>query len=362
MNYLEKYLCSMHNRKYCLLTGNGTTSIYLAIKALNLKNKKIAIPNNTCMNVVLPIYFTGNQPVFLDIDRDSLDINYTELRKKKFDAIIAVHLYGNPCKIKKIEKLCKERNIYLIEDNALAQGIKINKNPTGSFGDISILSFGAGKTIDIGHGGAVMTNNKKLFFKMKLLCKELKSYSKENQFEISNLGLEYKRIYNINYGNNLNNYQQKFKRLAVSKKKYLLYKYSREYDNKLFLKLSKIKDLVKNRQINALYLFKILKEKDIKYLDFPIIYKNSTFWRFNILINKKRNDLLSYLLEKKYFVSSWYPSLDLLFEQRMTNRDTNSDKIAKKILNIWTNEQINKNYLDSIANEIESFFKKEKNE
>ena len=101
--------------------------------------------------------------------------------------------------------------------------------------------------------------------------------------------------------------------------------------------------IFKNSNLNCI---KILKPK-----------YDSSFWRFNIFIEDYRDELFTYLLSKKYKVSSWYHSVDLLFEERILLETPVSDWIGKNIINIWVNEDIEKDYLDNISNDIINFLK-----
>ena len=73
--------------------------------------------------------------------------------------MIAVHGYGSTCDIQSIINICRDKHIPLIEDLAVAQGATVDLRPVGSFGDLSVVSFGSGKIIDVGHGGAVFTSS-----------------------------------------------------------------------------------------------------------------------------------------------------------------------------------------------------------
>jgi Predicted pyridoxal phosphate-dependent enzyme apparently involved in regulation of cell wall biogenesis len=211
---IEKKLSLLHEQEYILLTGNATAGIYLTLKAMGLENKKIAIPNNVCMNVPIAVKLSNNSLKYLDISKDTLGLSVESLKKnvKEIDVVIAVHSYGSTCEIENIKKFCKNDDILLIEDFAVAQGAKINNKPVGSFGDVSVVSFGAGKIIDCGHGGAILTNNKELFLEIVKVEEQLKIATKKDREKISQLGLLYKQLYNTHYGTDIDNYIPVFQR------------------------------------------------------------------------------------------------------------------------------------------------------
>jgi dTDP-4-amino-4,6-dideoxygalactose transaminase len=352
---LEEKIAKIHNRKYCTLVGNGTTAIYLSLLSQGFKNKRIAIPNNVCMNVVLPIYFSDNIPLFVDIEKETFGINIEHLNGENIDGIIGVHSYGNVCDIGYIENFCKDNNIFLIEDVAVAQGMYFESRPLGSFGDVSILSFGSGKNIDINHGGAILTDNMTIYDKVKENLSDLDMYSISNENKIGEISKKHTKLYNIDYGKNINKYANELNKLFLSSKNSFLYQFDNNLRDKLNKKIDKINSFIEMRKENSSYLKGRLENKagvvimESKY--------GSSHWRFNIFAENNRDDLFRYLLEKKYKVSSWYHSVDLIFEKREGVITPISDWAGENIINIWVNEDIDKKYLESISDDIIKFFK-----
>jgi len=358
MNQLEKKLANLHNRQYCKLTGNGTTALYLALLSQNYKNKKIAIPNNVCMNVILPIYFSENQPVFIDIEKNTLGLDITKFQGKDIDSVIAVHTYGNICNIKTIQEYCEEKDVFLIEDVAVTQGLNFEDKPLGSFGGISILSFGSGKIIDIGHGGAILTDDEEILQNIKKYLATLPDFSIEKEKALDNISKQHTKLYNIDYGKSLNKYYLEFKRLCLENKDNFLFKFDNSFFDKLHSSLDNLDKFILVRQKNAEYLkSRFSNVQGIEVLDSKY---GSSYWRFNIFVENYRDELFKYLLSKKYKVSSWYHSIDLLFEKRIDFNTPISDWVSKNIINIWVNEEIDKSYLDNISEDIINFLKEKK--
>jgi len=355
MNQLEKRLANLHHRKYCKLTGNGTTALYLALLSKGYKNKKIAIPNNVCMNVILPIYFSENIPVFIDIEKYTLGLDITKLQDIEIDSLIAVHGYGNICNINSIEEYCKEKNTFLIEDVAVAQGLSIENKPLGSFGDASILSFGSGKNIDIEHGGAILTDDEKIFKNIKENLSTLPDFLIEKEKVIDEISKYHTKLYNIDYGKSLNKHHQEFKSICLQKKDSFLYKFDDSFSLQLHNSLDNLENLIFLRNKNAEYLKN--RFKNIRGITILEPKYGSSYWRFNIFVENYRDELFKYLLSKKYKVSSWYHSVDLLFEKRMNLDTPISDWVSENIINIWVNEEIDQNYLDDISEDIIRFLK-----
>jgi dTDP-4-amino-4,6-dideoxygalactose transaminase len=119
------------------------------------------------------IELLGAKPVFVDVDKNSFLIDFNKVSKainKNTKAIIPVHLYGNMVDIKKLRNLIKiktNKKIYIIEDSAHCFEGKFNNKLCGTFSDFAIFSFYATKNITCGEGGAIITNHKSLFEKIK---------------------------------------------------------------------------------------------------------------------------------------------------------------------------------------------------
>ena len=175
-DYVEKFekeFANYHKRKFCLMTPSCTLAIHLALKTLNIKSgDEVIVPDVTWTASVSPVVETGAKPVFVDVENDSWCINsdiISQKINKKTKAIIAVDLFGNMPDMKKIEGICKKHKISLLEDSAEALGTVYKGKKAGKFGDFSFHSFHRTKTITSGEGGALLTDNKKLFLKAKHL-------------------------------------------------------------------------------------------------------------------------------------------------------------------------------------------------
>ncbi len=360
ISFAEKALKKLCDRKYVLFTGNATTSLFLSLKSLNLKKgSRIMVPNNSCPHVPLSVYLAGLIPFFIDIDKNNFGMNVESLKKSintKIKAIIAVHSYGNICNIKEISKFCEKKRVPLIEDSALLLGVSANNKPVGSFGNISVLSFGKGKVIEAGDGGAIMTNDLKTFQKIKKFNDKLGFKKTSAKSQIDKMDHEHTKIYNKYYLKNKKSVIQKiYMSKALNKAKYLLYKFDKKLLSKIILNKKYINHIRKKRIENCLYLEKKLKKIKSNFFDLKKINKNSIPWRYNIFFLKEfdRNFVLENLLNKKFKISSWHPRLDVFFDIKRKKTDYPiTNNLDKSILNIWVNHEINKSYLDKIIKNI----------
>ena len=145
-------------------TGNGTTGLAIALRALDVNGGRVGIPSSVCLAVPLAVIASGNIPEFIDVDDRNLGINLSGLasRIEELDAVIAVHNYGYPSEMQEVAQLCQLHSVPLVEDACLLYGCEINGLPVGSFGQISVISFGTGKILDVGGGGAVFAGDSHL--------------------------------------------------------------------------------------------------------------------------------------------------------------------------------------------------------
>ena len=163
----EKKFSDFIGCKHSTTVSNGTVALHLALLSLGIgPEDEVIVPTLTYIASVNSIKYTGAKPVFVDSLVNSWQMDPNDVSKKitpKTKAVMAVHLYGHPCDMDTLTSICKEHNLFLIEDCAEAIGTKYNGKHVGTFGDISTVSFFGNKTITTGEGGMVVTNDKTLY-------------------------------------------------------------------------------------------------------------------------------------------------------------------------------------------------------
>ncbi len=167
---LERQLQSYLGVNHLLCVANGTLALQIAIRALDLHGEIITTPFSyvATTNAIL---WEHCQPVFVDIEPQTYCINPEKIESAitaNTSAILAVHVYGYPCQVEKIEQIAKQYHLKVIYDAAHAFGVKYNGTSILNYGDISILSFHATKLFHTVEGGAVITNNAELAQKLDL--------------------------------------------------------------------------------------------------------------------------------------------------------------------------------------------------
>lgn len=154
-----------------LFLNNGTIALQIAIKALELKGEIITTPFSY-VATTSSIVWEGCNPVFADIEPSTFNIDPIEIEKaitKNTVAILATHVYGNPCNIEAIQEIATRNNLKVIYDGAHAFGVKYRNKSIFEFGDISTTSFHATKLFHSIEGGAVFSPDKQLVDKMGYL-------------------------------------------------------------------------------------------------------------------------------------------------------------------------------------------------
>ncbi|MBI3601350.1 MAG: UDP-4-amino-4,6-dideoxy-N-acetyl-beta-L-altrosamine transaminase [Candidatus Omnitrophica bacterium] len=169
----EEALCRYTGAKYAVVVSSGTAALHIACLAAGLgKGQEAMVPANTFVATANAVLYTGAQPVFADIDHETGNIDPRAIMKmmnRTTRAIIPVHFGGNPCAMEDIYGLAKKRKITIIEDACHALGAAYKSGgkwwKIGScrHSDMTIFSFHPLKAITTAEGGAVLTNDKRLY-------------------------------------------------------------------------------------------------------------------------------------------------------------------------------------------------------
>ena len=165
---LEQKLKAYLNVPNLIATTNGTLPIQIAIKALGLTGEIITTPFSY-VATTSSIVWEGCTPVFVDIDPEHLTIDETKIEAAitpKTSAILATHVFGNPCAVEEIEAIAKKHSLKVIYDAAHCFGVTYKGKSIFNYGDVSTCSFHATKLFHTGEGGAMFTNNEELHKKL----------------------------------------------------------------------------------------------------------------------------------------------------------------------------------------------------
>lgn len=178
----EEMMSDYTGADHAVATVNGTAALHAALLVAGVAaGDEVITQPLTFVATANAISYCGAQPVFLDVDRDTLGLSPAALRAflqehteqsgnicrnkatgKKISACVPMHTFGHPCRIEEIAELCREHNLFLIEDAAESLGSTRRGKQTGTFGSLGVYSFNGNKTITCGGGGAIVTDNKAL--------------------------------------------------------------------------------------------------------------------------------------------------------------------------------------------------------
>lgn len=216
---LEMDLKEHLNVEHLLYVTNGTVALQMAIKALDLKGEIITTPFSF-VATTSSIVWEGCKPVFVDIDSETLNIDSHLIEAaitEKTSAILATHVYGNPCDVFEIERIAKKYNLKVIYDAAHAFNVKIDGRSIFEFGDISTCSLHATKLYHSIEGGLIITRNPEVLKKLAAI----RNFGISGHDTFSDLGLNGKNsefhaamgLANLNYIENISS-----KRKAIIKR------------------------------------------------------------------------------------------------------------------------------------------------
>jgi len=323
------------DRRYALFTGNATTAIYLSLCALPKKGKVI-IPVNICPNPVNAILYAHMIPLFCDVDTNSNNMSSHSLKEllqnnKDVVAIILPHLYGMPCDLDEILDLAEKQNVTVIEDVAQALGSTYKGKRCGSFGQVSVLSFGSDKILGRYGGGALLTNNEDIYLKALTLEHQIPlkpidfidlqmSYRK-NYYEVQHLKENGQDVDHI-----FATFPQKFKSMYLFKGETLMAKSILEKWNELQNEIEIRTESAFNYEnfLDTNFFSKLTLSPD----------RQSSFWRYSICFKRERREFLRLVREKGIDISAWYPSVHTWYGCKA--RFPNGEFLSNQIINLWT--------------------------
>ncbi|MEZ0536164.1 DegT/DnrJ/EryC1/StrS family aminotransferase [Caldicellulosiruptoraceae bacterium PP1] len=170
----EKDICNYLGVNYAIGVANGTDALVISLKALGIgpQDEVITTPW-TFFATAEAIVQVGAKPVFVDVDKDTYNIDVNQIESKitkNTKAILPVHIFGQPADMDPINDLAKKYNLFVIEDACQAFGSEYKNRKIGTLGDIACFSFFPTKNLGgFGDGGIIVTNKQEIAEKVRLL-------------------------------------------------------------------------------------------------------------------------------------------------------------------------------------------------
>jgi lipid II:glycine glycyltransferase (peptidoglycan interpeptide bridge formation enzyme)/dTDP-4-amino-4,6-dideoxygalactose transaminase len=342
---VKKRLSTYFPNSTVLLFDSGRSALnFLVAKTLN-KNTAVYLQAFTCSAVVAPFLTNQIKPIFVDIDTDTLNINYQDLLKKenkKAKAILLQYTFGlKPTQLKKIVEYSQVNKLLLIEDLAHSFSVKGAGKYLGTTGDAAVLSFGRDKVVSAISGGALIVNNKHL---QEMLRIDYANLNRPN-LKTTLLNLFYlhfmfiaKQLYSIKITRVLIFFFQKIGLLkkAVSQQEKLgiltspPQKFDSFFSSILFKQLEKLDRLNKTRTEMVARYNQISGNKfEGPLLKYPLQQEN-------------RDQILSLARQKQIYLDTWYSNMvdpygvDPKKLGYKTGNAPNAEAVAKRIINLPT--------------------------
>lgn len=267
---LEKKLKEYLNLTNLLFVSNGTIALQLAIKALEIKGEIITTPFSY-VATTSSIVWEGCKPVFVDIDEETFNIDPRKIENAITEhtrAILATHVFGNPCQIDEISKIAQKHNLKVIYDAAHSFGTLYKDRTVFGFGDISTTSFHATKLFHTIEGGSIFTKDSDLITKISYL----RNFGHDGPEKFASVGINAKNsefhaamgLCNFNYINDI---------LATRKAQSLIY-------DQIVASLNVKKQLItKDTLYNYSYYPILFESEEILLKTMSFLQKNEIFTR-----------------------------------------------------------------------------------
>ena len=309
----KEYLGVEHN----LFVVNGTFALQLAIKALELSGEVITTPFSY-IATTSSLVWEGLTPVFADVDPNTLNMdpsNIEPLITENTTAIMATHVYGNPCQIDKIRQISDKHDLPVIYDAAHCFGTSYKGKSVLACGTISAISYHATKLFHTVEGGGVFTGSPELLEKMA----RLRNFGHVSAYEFKGAGVNGKAsemhaamgLANIKYADEI-----------LTKRKQL----AEYYDHKL--EQLDVKRPTKN------------PEAEVNYTYYPIIFDSEEH-----LLKQQQILEENYIQTRRYF----YPSLSQLHYINTKNETPIANDLASRVLCLPMYHELSEEEIDMIA-------------
>lgn len=300
---LERNICKFVGSKYAVVTNNGTSSLICSLLAHEIgPGDEVIVPSFTFVATVNSILAIGAKPILVDCNPKTFntEINYVKKKiTKKTKAIMPVDVSGMPIDVNAFQDLAKENNLLLIQDSAESIGAEYKNKKIGSFGHSTIFSFHMAKVVSGIEGGCIVTNDKNIANKTKLI----RSHGDSSQYLHKMFGLNF-RISDLHS--------------AI-----------------ILEQLKKINRFIRHREKLA------KKYKDelnhFEFQEIPNFVSRHPFMLFGLLTPKKHRNSLNQYLQKSGIETRicWLPIHKQPYHSKIFNiKLKNSEEVYSKILNL----------------------------
>jgi perosamine synthetase len=289
---LEKKISQYLKVRFVMMCSNGSSAMLIALMALNLKKgDEIIVPDRGWISIAHAAHILGIKLNIVDVKKNIPIINEDLIEKaitKKTKAIIPIHMGGRSCDMRKINYIAKKNKLHLIEDAAQAFGVKNNKKFLGTCSLMGCFSLSTAKTFSTGQGGFIVTNNKLIYKKIKMMRTHgLKDTIQIKKWTMPGFNFRYTDL-QASVGLNQYNYIN----VNISKMKIIYYLYKDH--------------LIENN------IFKLI----------PVNIKNGEIPQYIEALCTKREDLIKFLIKNNIDCRRFYPSISEAKYLALSNKNS----------------------------------------
>jgi dTDP-4-amino-4,6-dideoxygalactose transaminase len=358
-NPATQFLRDLTGRKHTVLAGRASAAIWAALRSRGIKGQWVLMPANMCYIVAWAVIQSGNLPYLVDIDPLTGNISPETLDRVQIEspaALIVCHMYGLGAPIAVLSEWANRRGILVIEDATLALGATVDDRPAGSWGDMSLFSFGEGKIVDVGTGGAFLCDDSELARQVQVELDGLPPWGKH----LEQLRDQWTELYWL-----LHQYEQANPRLTtVYPMLFSIFGDITRYQlaasrwDPLVKSLSSLEPNLDHRLGMASLYDEYFRVMQVRTLLRP---KGHVIWRYPLLVSSEdRDSLLQVLWENGILASRWYPSLSsmLLALSPSIGRQTTpgADRLGAEVINLPVDHTVDEEMIKRTAEVVQVYF------
>ena len=336
----EKAISNYVGTDYCVSLNSGTSALHAAFLSYGIKeNDEIIVPSFSFISTANSVLFVNAKPVFADIENSTFGLDPNSIQEKissKTKAIVPMDYGGLSCNIFEIQKIAEEKKLLLIEDAAESLGASISGKKVGSTSDSSIFSFCGNKVLTTGEGGALVTNSKQIYDKVKLI----RSHGRQNNSDYFNNPSDSNYI-ELGYNWRMSSITAA---LGISQ-------------------LSKLDKIISRRQNNANYITSKLSK--IPQIETPIVPngQNHVYQMYVIKLQNQeiRDKLHDFLIKKRIFSKVYFNPIHLTDFYKMkfgykANSLPVTEQISQQVLTLPLYPNMEDGEKEYLINSIAEFF------
>jgi dTDP-4-amino-4,6-dideoxygalactose transaminase len=354
--------------EHAIATYSGTAALYVLLKAYGLKNgDEVIVPAYTCESVPRLIIDMGYTINFVDVDKGTYNISIEDLKSKisiNTKAILAIHMFGNPCEMKAIMEIAADYNAVVIEDAAQSIGAEYDGKKIGTIGDAGFFSLGEGKPLTTINGGFIVTNDERIAKQSRTIIDDFDGFGIRKKFAVVMKLLTYYMLknphsYDLIYNMIENRRHERRDKLKLSTDlNHLKFKYTDMQASVGMVQLASLERFNEARKRNAAFLMKHLKEMNGIHLPQIVRHGKPIFLRLPIWVEditeRQRADLIVKLRKSGIDAPVAYPNSLPKFFLRV-NGFPNTEELVKRTITLPTHPIVMENDLERMLYPIEDF-------